>query len=234
MTTLRFLDQSCAVCGTQVRCSVLGSTNAFGSPDLDLRPPEMQRSTMSYWLQECSACGFVNADLAEAITGAAGVLASPEYQAVLTDEACPPLARRFARFALLRAEDLATAGLALVHAAWACDDGRAAGRAAAYRSRAADLLSSLPPPDETAEDDEARASQGVRVVDLLRRAGRFAEARALAARLADRPSLASQAVVGAVLRYQQRLIGAGDAGRHTIQEAMAGEGGRVQKAGRTD
>lgn len=39
----------CAVCGAKSRYNVIASTNTFGGgPDLDLRPPEMERSTMPY------------------------------------------------------------------------------------------------------------------------------------------------------------------------------------------
>lgn len=42
-----FTNNKCAVCGKESEQITLASTNTFGSPDLDLRPPEMKRSTMS-------------------------------------------------------------------------------------------------------------------------------------------------------------------------------------------
>jgi hypothetical protein len=42
MTTIHQEEVSCAVCGSAQRVMELGSTNAFGSMDLDTRPPEMR------------------------------------------------------------------------------------------------------------------------------------------------------------------------------------------------
>ena len=50
MTTLDERTSTCAICGGRSKQTVVASTNARGSPDLDLRPPEMQRSTMPYWV----------------------------------------------------------------------------------------------------------------------------------------------------------------------------------------
>ena len=46
-TTLGRIDVTCTVCSAKSEQTVIGSTNAFGAPDLDLRPPEMQRSKCS-------------------------------------------------------------------------------------------------------------------------------------------------------------------------------------------
>jgi ribosomal protein L37E len=59
MTTYTRKEVTCANCGAQSSHATLGSTNEFGSPDLDLRPPQMMRATMNAWLQECPACGLV-------------------------------------------------------------------------------------------------------------------------------------------------------------------------------
>jgi hypothetical protein len=57
MTTLYREKSRCAVCGIATEYTSIGSTNAFGSPDLDTRPPEMQRSTIFAWVQRCPECG---------------------------------------------------------------------------------------------------------------------------------------------------------------------------------
>ncbi|MBU06018.1 MAG: hypothetical protein CL877_08750 [Dehalococcoidales bacterium] len=53
MTTIRDEEQICAMCGAKSTHRGIMSTNAFGSPDLDLRPPEMERSTMGSILRGC-------------------------------------------------------------------------------------------------------------------------------------------------------------------------------------
>ena len=63
MTTMFRQKYKCAVCGTEKEFYGIASTNSFGSPDLDLRPPEMQRSTMGQWIQQCPKCGYVSGSI---------------------------------------------------------------------------------------------------------------------------------------------------------------------------
>ena len=79
MTTWYHQDVKCHHCGRKSQHNVLGSTNAFGSPDLDLRPPEMQRLTMEGWLQLCPHCGYCAPDLSEE-EGNLSAIEAPEYQ----------------------------------------------------------------------------------------------------------------------------------------------------------
>ena len=58
MTTMFRATHKCAVCGEMETYYEIGSTNSFGSPDLDLRPPQMQRGTMGEWIQK-ERCGFL-------------------------------------------------------------------------------------------------------------------------------------------------------------------------------
>ena len=60
MTTLDKAIVTCAICGEDAEQIEIGSTNAFGSPDLDLRPPPMKRQTMAFWMQACPLwlCGI--------------------------------------------------------------------------------------------------------------------------------------------------------------------------------
>lgn len=56
------------------------STSTWGYPDLDLRPSEMQRSSMFAWLQECPHCGYVARDIEQThINVAPDFLKSEEY-----------------------------------------------------------------------------------------------------------------------------------------------------------
>ena len=65
MSSIIDIERKCWVCGEMSEQAGLASTNRFGSPDLDLRPPEMERSTMEWWLEECPHCGYVANDLSE-------------------------------------------------------------------------------------------------------------------------------------------------------------------------
>ena len=94
MTTRATSNVTCGNCGKRSDQAIVYSTNEFGPPDLDLRPPEGKRSTMDTWPQVCPACGHVAEELEE----------EPEHPSILTEERDvsalaspdhPPLARRF-------------------------------------------------------------------------------------------------------------------------------------------
>lgn len=215
MTSYADEDQTCAQCGHVTGCQVLMSTNTMGGPDLDLRPAEMQRSTMIAWLQECPRCRFVNGNLSDSIDGARAIIDSDEYQATLTDTDVPELALRFVRDSLLHSDDRATAGDSLLRAAWVCDDHGTSEQAASFRNRAANLLLELRP---FADDDE-QVTLGTALVDILRRASRPADAKELATTLLGSQTAANNDIISNVLGFQIRLCDEGDDSCHTIGEA---------------
>jgi hypothetical protein len=197
---------------------VLTSTNTFGgTADLDLRPPEMHRSTMDLWLQECRSCGYVAVDLSEDGSEARETVASDAYRALDPADPSKALIGRFLKRALLD-EGLGRTGDAAEHvlcAAWAADD--AADRSAAeYRSRAADLFvaaaSALP------EGSDEAVKTRARTVDMLRRAGRWAEAVALADAMLSGADLGP--TVRSVVAFGRDRARARQGGRYTVADAV--------------
>jgi len=65
MTTIQKRTFKCTVCGIEERYNIVFSSSTLGSPDLDLRPAEMKRSTMEFWIQECPKCGYVSKTVSE-------------------------------------------------------------------------------------------------------------------------------------------------------------------------
>lgn len=126
MTTLARKSFTCAVCQKESCHGVINSTNAFGSSDLDLRPPEMQRSTMPLWVQECPHCGYTNMCINEIpspkITKA--WLRSAEYVDCEGIKFKSDLAKRFYHSYMvnLKEDETEEALHSVVCAAWACDD----------------------------------------------------------------------------------------------------------------
>ena len=176
------------------------------APDLDMRPGEPARSTLSDWIQTCRGCGAAAPDLAAVPPGAAEIVASPAYRALTTEgieETLP-----FRRWALICVEtgDAANASEALLQAAWAADDAAAMTEAASLRGRVAAAWAGIDRP-ETA----------LRRLDVLRRAGRFEDAAALAVSLSG---YALDETATAVLRFQQSRIEQRDVGRHLISRAL--------------
>ena len=76
MTMIHEIEQKCSVCGHTSPQPMLASTNTMGYPDLDLRPAEMQRSTMNTWILECPHCGYAAHDLGDELESPKDLLKS--------------------------------------------------------------------------------------------------------------------------------------------------------------
>jgi hypothetical protein len=206
----------CAVCGTESEHLIMQSTNSFGSPDLDTRPAPMMRHTMAEWTLRCPSCGYAAKDITEAVEGAAEVVRSDEYQALLQDEAMPELARTFMAESYLQEQlgGLRNAVWAAIHAAWVLDDEGDVVRTATARNEALRLIDGAITegvsyaPDKTSE-------LAIRV-DLLRRARRYEEAEGLL----DLPVEAGNNVLQAVLAFEQHLVRQRDAGCYMVLDAL--------------
>jgi hypothetical protein len=205
---------TCAVCRHESRQSLLASSSAFGSYDLDLRPAAPLRHTMHTWVQACPHCRYVNNDIARLIAGAASVLESPEYLSIGLSEASPALAAIFERFALLIATEPLRAGQALLHAAWVCDDHGKEALAQTYRMESAEFLSSV--------DFDSMGEQGLRqqvvLVDIWRRAACYTESWELIERLRTLPGLTETMLT--VLDFQEAHIHAQDGAAYTVEQAI--------------
>ena len=172
MTTLTKTSSVCAKCGRISTHPDVMSTNAFGPSDLDLRPPEMERSTMYTWVQECPYCGYVAPELSKDAALPDGFLESEAYRSCEGKNFSSELAARFYRLYLIRktANEAEYALGAIVRAAWACDDADDRDNAIACRELASALV-----PRAIAENPKAEETYRMMNADLLRRSGHFAE-----------------------------------------------------------
>lgn len=211
MTTILSNRCTCAVCGATTEYTVLGSTNAFGSPDLDLRPPEMERSTMSLWVQECPSCGYVASSIEKPTTVTRGFLNSQEY--LSCDGNCfkSGLADMFYKqhMICLREGNKTAAFFALLHAAWACDDNGDRDNAIKCRMLTLSLVSEL-----ITTDAEHKDSLMLMKADILRRAERFDELRTEYAFVRFDDDL-----LDSILAFQLSLAEKGDAGCYQVADA---------------
>jgi uncharacterized protein (DUF2225 family) len=207
----------CSACGLVFTHGVLLTTNAFGSPDLDTRPPEMKRSTMHAWIQRCPSCGFCSRDVTKFDERFRAVMSSSPYRLQLADTSYPDLASTFICEAML-VEAVArrdNAGWAYLQAAWALEDAEKDDLARNCRSRAADIFLALLAEGRTFSEMPG-ASEAI-VSDCLRRAGRGADALQVIERAL---SQSFEDIIHKVLVLQRTLIQREDTSRHVIEEAF--------------
>jgi len=209
-------QMTCAVCAQSSKQLVLASASQYGSPDLDTRPAENLRSTLSLWIQRCPGCGYCAPTLTDSCPGAGKAIRSGPYLQWLRDPEMPELAASFECSALLQEAtgNLGAAAWASIHGAWACDDAGAPLAARQARLRSIERVRRL---HQTRRmlSPEPGLDQLV-VIDLLRRAGEFSKA--------DRGLRATggwgqEHPVETLVAFQRHLVQNQDAGCYTIEDA---------------
>ena len=170
MSTFRLVSKICPVCGTMSDHTVICSTNTFGSPDLDLRPPEMKRDTIAYWPEQCPQCGFVAYDIAKRTPVSREWLFEKRYITCEGHNFLSSLAVKFYKIYLIAKEtgNNSDAFNALMSAAWACDDVND------YKNAKLCRMLLLPYLDcETSNNPQCADTLSVIKADVLRRAELF-------------------------------------------------------------
>ncbi len=223
MTTFGFRSKTCAVCGTTTSFSVINSTNAFGSPDLDLRPPEMKRSTMSMWVHQCPECGYAAADIEEKPSFDRSFLETEAYRTYDGLKLENWTAQRFYHNYQCAAKegDEVTASMALLRAAWCCDDDGEAELARKLRKMSVEIIDSyFPKLDEGERKDTLRLIRA----DMLRRSRQFE-------RLGKEysPDQFEEGVLRQVAAFELKLAAAGDDKGYRVVEAVNDEDGGSQE-----
>jgi hypothetical protein len=212
-TTLDKTEVTCAVCGTKSEQTVVMSTNTMGAPDLDLRPAEMRRSTMSFWVQECPKCGYCNGELGELEALSATSVKAENYRAQLKNSAFPPLANRFSCQMLVCDKSGAerAAIYAALCAAWACDDEGKTEAATQARTAAVERLERMKAKGLVFY--EQQAADEILLADLVRRNGQFSAAAQFAKKGLD---LKPEGIVSQVLTFELKLAEQKDSLCHTV------------------
>jgi len=176
MTTLDYTRKVCFVCKTEDEYTIIGSTNRFGSPDLDTRPPEMIRSTIDYQVQHCPSCHYCARDISDGNADVIPIVKSDEYQRQAENSFYPRLGDAFLCEAVIEEKqgDYESAAWSAIHAAWSCDDRGSVEAAQKCRLRAIELIGQAEKNNQAiaAEDGSCDLIK----IDLLRRAGEFDQA----------------------------------------------------------
>lgn len=218
MTTIFQDEVSCGLCGHRQTVSEIGSTNSFGAMDLDTRPPEMRRSTMSHWVHECAECGYVAPELDKTGDTDAKRVATADYRQALARSDRAKLANRFVCRALLEeaAGDLVSAGWRRLHAAWACDDAEQVEESQMQRLAALKLFERARSQGEHAMKSVAGGDE-LLLADIARRAGEFERASGYCAAGLALPKVPE--FITSLLILQQVLVQARDTACHSVAEA---------------
>lgn len=148
----------------------MASSNTFGgTPDLDLRPAEMMRSAMSWWIQECPHCGYISSSLDDKTSVARKWLRQEAFTTTGGRKFLSKLAAQFYKYYLINVADNneKSAFYAALHTAWACDDECETENAIHCRQCALAELEKILANPNTPED------MHVVKTDLLRRTGQF-------------------------------------------------------------
>jgi len=162
------IEAKCYVCKSISKQTILASTNTFGAPDLDLRPAEMARSTMDWWIQECPFCGYVAESIKEKTDIKAKFLKEESYRCCDNRGFKSGLAEQFYKYYLINiaCEKFDAAFYAALHAAWACDDSDDKENAIYCRQKALMVI-------EKTHFNSKNEDITVVKADLLRRTGQF-------------------------------------------------------------
>ena len=211
MSTFRKQSCKCAICDNESEVTVLTSTNSFGSPDLDLRPAEMKRSTMWLWVQKCPYCGYVHSMISSPLSVTKEFLSSEEYLSCEGIQFKRELADIFYKhyMVLMHCGRSYDAYSALLHAAWACDDANDKENASLLRSKMVDLFDTLP------VSWKKNINWLAQLADVMRRCGKFDE---LIERFADFNS--NDDIVNQVVAFQIELAQNKDTGVYRVSDAV--------------
>ncbi|MBZ0174711.1 MAG: DUF2225 domain-containing protein [Candidatus Methanoperedens sp.] len=217
MTTSDEITKNCYVCNKASTHAKIMSTNTFGSPDLDTRPPEMERSTISMWVQICPSCGYSSSNISEVNEKALEVIYTDSYQKQFKSPEFPKLANAFLCFSLIQKNncEYSKAGWNSIHAAWACDDADYETSAQKCRMRAVSLFR------KAKENNQKFAGQdGLEeaiIVDLLRRSRQFELALSTCD---DGLKKKPEKIISDILQFQKMLIKNKDIACHRIADVI--------------
>lgn len=215
MTTTIEVERTCAVCDATNSFPSIMSTNRMGVPDLDTRPPEMERSTITFWVQRCPDCGYCRSRIERGSKRMQEVIQSDDYLAQLDSEDLPEKANEFLCNAIIAENrgDILSSAWAAIHAAWICDDLRDLEGSRKCRDQAIEILYGH---IDNIEDGELQSEMIAVQCDLLRRNSRFEEASGMARIGLQKPPSEN---IQLVLKYQIHLAQQHEEDSHTMDKA---------------
>jgi hypothetical protein len=219
MTTFYTETLTCQSCGKTSEHHRLGSTNQFGSPDLDTRPAGMARSTLRARILVCPHCNYCADDISKPAIDVSRCVSSGAYQEQFKSPEYPALANVFLCNAIIQESirKFDAAGWANMKAAWVCDDAKNSAGAKKCRIRAVELFRKALSIGQNFASQPG-ADDPI-LVDLLRRSEQFQEAtKQLELGLSKCP----EETIRKILEAERVLIAKRDVECHTVGKALDG------------
>jgi len=211
------VDKTCAICGKKDKYQVLISSNTMGSQDLDTRPPEMLRSTISHWVEKCSACGYCANDITKLLKHAKETISDSAYKTQLSNPNFPELANKFLCRMLI--EDKAGEHKAAIYSAicagWACDDANMASAASVARGFSIKRILDL-----NANNEHYFTQKGgdeLLISDMYRRNGEYEMA---SQSIAEGLKMEPESIIKTILNFELALVEKKDTAIHKVSEAV--------------
>lgn len=216
MTTIFFDKLKCAVCGKENEFQIMGSSNSFGSTDLDSRPAPMIRYTMEMWVHRCAECGYCAKNITEKLPGTEKIIRTENYINQLNNPNMPELGNIFLCYSMLlnNANEYADAGWSALQAAWICDDNGENEGARACRIKAIELFAKANKNNQIfAEKPEM---QMIIITDLLRRADEFKHADDMCKKGLE---TAEDEICINIFNFEKKLIADKDSGCYKVEDS---------------
>ena len=210
-------DVECVVCNEISNQAVIISTNVFGSPDLDTRPPEMERSNLEFEIQRCPSCGYCSSDLSKCHENSKDIVGSQKYKTIITDCLLPEVASSFMALSYEYEQNnqIRDSVWSAIQASWICDDEENLEASKNCRKQALSLIEKAGSYEKLLSDQVG--SSELIAIDLMRRVGMFSKGLKLvkSTKVKD-----VDEVIFKVIDYEEKLIEMKDVESHTISEAL--------------
>lgn len=217
MTTLYTTKKTCSVCNIVSDQTGISSTNEFGSPDLDTRPPEMKRSTINHWVERCPHCGYCNSTVENTEEGLEDIIYSSEYRSLLENKNYSELTRSFLcqSYIYEYLGKLSASIWSYIHAAWACDDDKNKKGAQKCRIKAFELIQKLWDQDKTLMEE--KGGDYLLAADLLRRTEDYEKANKMILGGFD---VEAEGIIEELLNAQKKLVDSNIDLCYTMEDAL--------------
>jgi hypothetical protein len=225
MTRTGLTIRRCAVCGEECGQSYVMSSNGTGNFDLDFRLHGMIRDMLNSEVSRCPSCGYCAPDIGRKMKKTEEIVRSEEYQRQLVDIRFSSKTNEFLCASMLY-EFSGSYPLSIYYAlcaAWKCDDEEAVEQAKQIREKAIDMF-----PKALKYQQPLYCPPGgekILYIDLLRRTGRFEEARNQCEKVINGEMIGyikrksyrpiDETTIRQLLLFEQELIRDEDSDRHS-------------------